>query len=57
MIEENKEELHVCVYCGQPAYFQFKNGKWCCSQFMTQCPKNRERNSENIKRPINAKKN
>lgn len=32
------EEKHYCVYCGQPAKFQFKNGKWCCSKNQTSCP-------------------
>ena len=33
-----KTELHKCIYCGQEALYQFKNGKWCCSPNMNGCP-------------------
>jgi len=30
---------HICDYgCGQEAKHQFKNGKWCCSEYTSQCP-------------------
>jgi hypothetical protein len=33
----------LCDYgCGQEAKYQFKNGKWCCEQHRTKCPKIRE---------------
>ena len=28
------------VIVGEEANYQFKNGKWCCHQFATQCPEN-----------------
>lgn len=31
-------EEHKCIYCGRPAKFQFKNGKWCCSPKSILCP-------------------
>jgi len=38
----------LCEYgCGQPAKHQFKNGKWCCSKYSSQCPE--------IKRKISKK--
>jgi hypothetical protein len=41
--------MNICEYgCGQAAKYQFKNGKWCCSNFTTMClsmkVKNRELN-------------
>ena len=40
----------MCYYgCGQEASYQFKNGKWCCSKFLTQCPIIRKKNSETSK--------
>ena len=30
--------MKLCDYgCGQEAKYQFKNGKWCCSKYRTQC--------------------
>ena len=49
MSENNDEIKHVCVYCGQPASFQFKNGKWCCSHSMSSCPANKKRISQIVK--------
>lgn len=32
----------ICEYgCGQEAKHRFKNGKFCCSEYITQCPKRR----------------
>jgi len=31
--------MKICEYgCGQPAKYQFKNGKWCCSASYASCP-------------------
>jgi len=31
--------MRLCEYgCGQKAIHQFKNGKWCCSNYISQCP-------------------
>lgn len=31
--------IHICDYgCNQPAKYQFKNGKWCCSEKYSSCP-------------------
>lgn len=37
------EETHTCVYCGAPATYQMKRGKWCCCEKRQRCPANRER--------------
>ncbi len=40
--------IKLCDYgCGQEATYQFKNGKWCCSKYHTQCPSVRKKNSQN----------
>ena len=42
--------MKLCDYgCGQKAKFQFKNGKWCCSESHSNCPEVRRKNSENSK--------
>ena len=39
--------MHICDYgCGQEATYQFKNGKWCCSKNVSQCPSTKKRISE-----------
>lgn len=43
------QEVHTCIYCGQEAHYQFKNGKWCCTPKMSQCPSNRKRFSDKVK--------
>lgn len=40
---------HLCVYCGQPAKYQFKNGKWCCSKHNFSCPAIKKQISTKIK--------
>jgi hypothetical protein len=41
----------LCEYgCGQEAKYQFKNGKWCCSENCRQCPGSRKRNSIRMKK-------
>lgn len=47
MIIEN-QEIHTCIYCGQEAHYQFKNGKWCCSSNKSKCPANRKRISSKL---------
>ena len=38
--------MPLCDYgCGQEAKYQFKNGKWCCSDHRMKCPINRQKNS------------
>lgn len=40
----------ICEYgCGQEALYQFKNGKWCCSNNWESCPAKRKRLSDNLK--------
>jgi len=42
--------IHICNYgCGQEAKYQFKNGKYCCSKNIAQCPVQRKKNSESKK--------
>lgn len=31
-------EIHLCAYCGQPAKYQLKSGKWCCEPVNQRCP-------------------
>jgi len=38
--------MYKCDYgCGQEAKYQFKNGKWCCSENTSSCPEVRRKNS------------
>ena len=40
----------LCDYgCGQAAFYHFKNGKWCCSKNISQCPYVRRKSSERAK--------
>lgn len=48
---------HLCAYCGQPAQYQLKNGKWCCENFCSKCPEVRRKNSEKIKSLYSVDKN
>ena len=42
----------LCDYgCGQEAKFQFKNGKWCCSNHFRQCP-NQSKKYKNKNNPM-----
>ena len=43
------EETHTCVYCGAPATYQLKNGKWCCQPSPNKCPAVRQKNSEGVR--------
>ena len=37
--------MNICEYgCGQEAFYQMKNGKWCCSKSQNSCPTSREKN-------------
>jgi hypothetical protein len=40
------QKTPLCVYCGQPATYQFKNGKWCCSPNMNSCPEIKKQRKE-----------
>lgn len=41
----------VCEYgCGEVGRYQFKNGKWCCSDYPTKCPAVKRKNSEGNKK-------
>lgn len=40
-----QEKTHICVYCGNLAAYQLKNGKWCCKPSHNSCPANRSKNS------------
>lgn len=49
-----QEEIQLCDYgCGQEAKFKFKNGKVCCSEFYSQCPSLRKKNSAGLKKAHN----
>jgi len=40
----------LCEYgCGKIAKYQFKNGKYCCSQFSQQCKVNKQKNASSTK--------
>jgi len=38
--------MHICIYCGKEAKYQFKNGEWCCSKNKNSCPEMRKRNGD-----------
>ncbi len=41
--------MKLCIYkCGQKAQYQFKNGKWCCSEFASQCPTIKKKTSRDL---------
>ena len=44
-----KETNHVCEYCGNKAYWKFKNGNWCCSSHVNKCPSKKINLSESHK--------
>ncbi|NCU28868.1 MAG: DUF559 domain-containing protein [Candidatus Moranbacteria bacterium] len=37
------EENHKCIYCGEEATFQLKNGNWCCKSNARSCPAIKEK--------------
>jgi hypothetical protein len=39
--------MNKCIYCGNEAKYQFKNGKWCCCKNQSSCPKIRKIQSKN----------
>lgn len=45
-MENNKK----CAYCGNDAFYQLKNGKWCCCVSLNKCPAMREKNSIGVKK-------
>jgi len=43
--------IKLCDYgCGKEAKYQFKNGKWCCSNSANQCSENRKKNSKGLRK-------
>jgi very-short-patch-repair endonuclease len=41
----------LCEYgCGREAKYKLKNNKWCCEQFVTQCPSIKQKNSNGLKK-------
>lgn len=43
--------MKLCDYgCGGEAHFQFKNGRWCCSNHYTKCPIQRKNHAIRIKK-------
>jgi len=41
--------MKLCEYgCGREAKFQFKNRKWCCSDFHSKCPEIKKRTSRDL---------
>lgn len=44
-----EQEIHLCTYCNQPATYQFKNGKWCCSKNQSQCPAKKQNTKNKLK--------
>lgn len=50
-------EKHICNYCKQVAFYQLKNGKWCCSKSANSCPQMKRKNSNGLKKAyINGKR-
>lgn len=41
--------MEKCHWCGEEAKYQFKNGKWCCSDNVKRCPFFRRKVSEDTK--------
>lgn len=39
---------NICFYCGDPAKYQLKNGRFCCAESSNQCPSNKAKNSTSI---------
>ena len=42
------QEKHFCVYCGQEAHHQFKNGKWCCCDSAFKCPSLKQQQAQRL---------
>jgi len=42
--------MKLCDYgCNKEGKYQFKNGKWCCSKYLSQCPEMKRKNREGNK--------
>ena len=42
--------IHICEYgCGREGKYQFKNGRWCCSEHSQKCPSLSERTGKKNK--------
>ena len=50
-------EIHLCIYCNQPATYQFKNGKWCCSTNQSKCPAKKQDTKNKLKERWKETKN
>lgn len=48
----SKENIipNVCAYCGQPAKYQLKSGKWCCEPVNQRCPAIKEKNRKAVQK-------
>ena len=41
--------MKLCDYgCGEIAKHQFKNGKWCCDEYLSKCLAMKEKNKSNL---------
>ncbi len=48
--------MKLCEYgCGQEAKYQFKNGKWCCSENTNKCLGNKRKKSISLSKKIKSK--
>ena len=50
------EEKHICCYCGEQAFYQLKNGKWCCKKNARSCEAIKKKVSEKAKEKWNKLK-
>ena len=48
---ENIDLSLKCHYCGQPAKYQFANGKYCCCKTFNACPEMRKKAADNKRKP------
>ncbi len=51
---ENIDLSIKCHYCGQPAKYQFANGKYCCCKTFNSCPEMRKKAADNKPKPNNT---
>lgn len=49
-IKENNFTPNICAYCGQPAKYQLKSGKWCCEPVNQRCPAIKEKNRKAVQK-------
>ena len=49
-VKKENSENKLCNFgCGKIGKYQFKNGKWCCSEHYTQCPVSKEKYAKRMK--------